>query len=94
MRVEQILEGVRDLAEGALTSYLSAINNRMNEVMKAMSVVAVIFLPLTLIASIYGTNLDFSPFGIEFEQGFLLMLGVMLGIAAGLILFFQRRGWF
>ena len=94
VRVEQILEGVRDLAEGALTSYLSAINNRMNEVMKAMSVVAVIFLPLSLIASIYGTNLDFSPFGIEFEQGFLLMLGVMLGISAGLILFFQRRGWF
>ena len=94
VRIESLLEGLRDLADSALNSYLSSVNNRMNEIVKALSVVAVIFLPLTLIASIYGTNLDFSPFGIEFEQGFLLMLGVMLGIAAGLILFFQRRGWF
>jgi len=94
VRVEEMLDGLRDVADSALSSYLSAVNNRMNEIMKAMSVVAVIFLPLTLIASIYGTNLDYSHFGIDFEYGFYLMLGVMAAIAAGLIVFFRKRGWF
>ncbi|HLF72599.1 MAG TPA: magnesium/cobalt transporter CorA [Dehalococcoidia bacterium] len=94
VRVEEMLDGLRDLADGALSSYLSSVNNRMNEVMKAMSVVAVIFLPLTLIASIYGTNLDFSPFGIEFRQGFLLMLGAMIAVAAATFGYFRYRGWF
>jgi len=94
VRVEEMLDGLRDIADSALSSYLSAVNNRMNEVMKALSVVAVIFLPLTLIASIYGTNLDYSHFGIHFEYGFYLMLAVMAAIAAGLIVFFRKRGWF
>ena len=95
VRVEEMLEGLRDLADGALSSYLSATNNRMNEVMKAMSVVAVIFLPLTLVASIYGTNLDYTPWGLPgLAGGFFVMLGVMLLIAGGLVLYFRRRGWF
>ncbi|HLF80077.1 MAG TPA: magnesium/cobalt transporter CorA [Dehalococcoidia bacterium] len=94
VRVEEMLEGLRDLADSALNTYLSATNNRMNEVMKAMSVVAVIFLPLTLIASIYGTNLDLSPLGVEFKHGFLLMLGSMVAISAVSIYLFHKRGWF
>lgn len=94
VRVEEMLEGLRDLADSALSSYLSATNNRMNEVMKAMSVVAVIFLPLTLIASIYGTNLDLSPFGLHSDQGFLIMLGSMFLVSGVNIYLFKRRGWF
>jgi magnesium transporter len=94
LRVEAMIDGLRDLADTALSSYLSAVNNRTNEIMKAMSVVAVIFLPLTLIASIFGTNLDYSLFGASFKAGFYLMLAVMLAIAGGLILYFRRRGWF
>jgi magnesium transporter len=94
VRVEQMLEGLRDLADGALTSYLSAANNRMQEVMKALTVVAVIFLPLTLIASIYGTNLDYSPFGLTLDAGFFIMLAAMLLIAIGMVAYFRRRGWF
>jgi magnesium transporter len=95
VRVEEMLEGLRDLADSALSSYLSAVNNRMNEVMKAMSVVAVIFLPLTLIASIYGTNLDFTPWGLPgIDGGFALMLASMVAVAAGLISYFRSRGWF
>jgi magnesium transporter len=94
VRVEQMLDGLRDLADGALTSYLSAANNRMQEVMKALTVVAVIFLPLTLIASIYGTNLDYSPFGLTLDAGFFVMLAAMLMIALGMVAFFRRRGWF
>jgi magnesium transporter len=89
-----MLEGLRDLADSVLNSYLSAVNNRMNEVMKALSIVAVIFLPLTLIASIFGTNLDYSPHGIEFEWGFYLMLGAMALVAGALVGYFRYRGWF
>jgi magnesium transporter len=94
VRVEEMLDGLRDIADGAMSSYLSALNNRMNEVMKTLSVVTVIFLPLTLIASIYGTNLDYSPFGIDFQYGFFLMIAGMAAIAGALIVFFRKRGWF
>jgi magnesium transporter len=94
VRVEQMLDGLRDLADGALTSYLSAANNRMQEVMKALTVVAVIFLPLTLIASIFGTNLDYSPFGLTLDAGFFLMLASMLLITVAMVAYFRHRGWF
>jgi magnesium transporter len=94
VRVEELLDGLRDLADSALSSYLSVVNNRMNEVMKAMSVVAVIFLPLTLIASIFGTNFDYSVFGFTLPGGFIYMLLAMGLITAVQIYLFRRRGWF
>lgn len=94
VRVEEMLEGLRDLADSALNTYLSSVNNRMNEVMKTLSIVAVIFLPLTLIASIYGTNLDFSPGDLELKGGFFVMLGAMVVIAGGLVAYFRYRRWF
>ena len=94
VRVEELLDGLRDLADSALSSYLSVVNNRMNEVMKAMSVVAVIFLPLTLIASIFGTNLAYSAVGVSLKGGFVWMLVFMAVITAVQIYFFKRRGWF
>lgn len=95
VRVEEMLEGLRDLADGALNSYLSSVNNRMNEIMKALSVVTVVFLPLTLIASIYGTNLDFTPFGLPgLEGGFIWMLTAMLVLAVALVAHFRHRNWF
>jgi magnesium transporter len=93
VRVEEMLEGLRDMADSALNSYLSSVNNRMNEVMKTLSIVAAIFLPLTLIASVYGTNLDLSP-GVEFRYGFQLMLASMVLVALGLIGYFKYRRWF
>ena len=95
VRVEEMLDGLRDLADGALNSYLSALNNRMSEVMKTLSVVAAIFLPLTLVASIFGTNLDYNPWGLPgFEGGFFLMIAFMLVLATAMILYFKHRGWF
>jgi magnesium transporter len=94
VRVESMLEGLRDIADGSLSSYLSAVNNRMNEVMKAMSVVAVIFLPLNLLASLYGTNLDYSALGLSFRYGFFLLVLSMVALGSSMFLFFRRRGWF
>jgi magnesium transporter len=94
VRIEEILDTTRDVAESVLATYLSAVNNRMNEVMKTLSVVTAIFLPLTLIASIFGTNLDYSSVGVTLTHGFAWMLAGMVGIATAMILFFRHRGWF
>ena len=93
VRVEQLVESVRDLADGVLNTYLSSVNNRMNEVMKTLSVVASVILPLTFIASIYGMNFDNIP-ELEWEYGYFIVLGVMAAIAVGLITFFRTRRWF
>jgi magnesium transporter len=94
VRIEEILDSIRDIADSVLSTYLSAVNNRMNEVMKTLSVVTAIFLPLTLIASIFGTNLDYSTLGVEATHGFLWMLVSMIVITVGMIGFFRHRGWF
>ena len=93
VRVEEMVEGLRDLAESVLNTYLSAINNRMNEVMKVLSIVATIILPLTLIAGIYGTNFENLP-ELGWQWGYFGMLGAMVIIALGLIAFFRWRRWF
>jgi len=93
VRVEQFVESLRDLADGVLNSYLSSVNNRMNEVMKTLSVVAGIFLPLTLIASIYGMNFENMP-ELGWEWGYFGILGVIATVGLGLAALFRRRGWF
>jgi magnesium transporter len=93
LRVEQLVESVRDLADGVLSTYLSAVNNRMNEVMKTLSVVAGIFLPLTLIASIYGMNFENMP-ELGWEWGYFAILGAMAVTGTMLVLLFKLRRWF
>jgi len=93
VRVEQLVESVRDLADGVLSTYLSALNNRMNEVMKTLSVVATILLPLTFVASIYGMNFENMP-ELGWEWGYFGLLGAMAAIAVGLVIFFRMRRWF
>jgi magnesium transporter len=93
VRVEEMVEGLRDLAESVLNTYLSSINNRMNEVMKVLSIVATIILPLTLIAGIYGTNFENLP-ELGWQWGYFGMLGAMAVITLGLIAFFRWRKWF
>jgi magnesium transporter len=94
VRVGETIESVRDLADGALNTYLSSVNNRINEVMKTLAIVAAIFLPLTLIASIYGTNFADTYPQYGWAPGFFVMSAAMGVIAAGLIWFFRWRRWF
>ncbi|MBI2724459.1 MAG: magnesium/cobalt transporter CorA [Chloroflexi bacterium] len=93
VRVDEMIDGVRDLADGALNTYLSSVNNRINEVMKTLAIVTVIFLPLTLIAGIYGTNFRNVPeYGVHY--GYYGMLAGMVLLSASLIGWFKLRGWF
>ena len=92
VRMEGTIEGLRDLNESAISAYLAAVNNRLSEITKALSVTGTIFLPLTLVASVFGTN--FSP---TYEgwgwTGFLGMCAFMLACMGGLGAWFKYRRW-
>ena len=92
VRVADINESLRDLVAGALEIYLTVVSNRMNEVMKVLTLVATIFMPLTLLASIYGMNFRHMP-GLEWRYGYFGLLGLMLASATGMLWWFRRRGW-
>lgn len=94
VRVEEMIDSVRDLGDSALSTYLSSVNNRINEVMKALAVVAVVFLPLTLIASIYGTNFQRTFPEYDWAPGFAGMIASMLLTMAALFGYFHWRKWF
>ena len=93
VRVGEMIESVRDLTDSALNTYLSSVNNRINEVMKTLAIVTVIFLPMTLVAGIYGTNFENVPeYG--WRLGYAGMLAFMALLAGGLIGWFRWRKWF
>jgi magnesium transporter len=92
-RIGDLCEGYRDLLGGALEAYLSMVSSRLNEVMKVLTVISTIILPLTLVAGIYGMNFRHMP-ELEWRHGYLVALSLMAAIALGMIAFFRRRGWF
>ncbi|MFM2062346.1 MAG: hypothetical protein RLZZ507_2016 [Cyanobacteriota bacterium] len=98
VQVMDMVETYRELASGLMDVYLSAVSNKMNEVMKLLTVVSSIFIPLTFVAGIYGMNFNTekSPYNmpeLNWYWGYPLCLGLMGVIAGGLIFFFWRRGW-
>ncbi|HBL25875.1 MAG TPA: magnesium and cobalt transport protein CorA [Acidobacteria bacterium] len=98
IQVIDMIETYRDLASGLQEAYLSSISNRMNEIMKVLTIISTIFIPLTFIAGVYGMNFDpkVSPWNmpeIEWFWGYPFSLGLMAVIAGGLVIFFRRKGW-
>ncbi len=93
VRVDMALEELREDAEVALGTYMSALNNRMNEVMKVLAVVGALALPATVITGIFGTNFDDIP-GLHSNWGFAAMLAAMAAMAGSMAYIFHRRGWF
>ncbi|NJN20944.1 MAG: magnesium/cobalt transporter CorA [Leptolyngbya sp. RL_3_1] len=94
-----MLETYRELASSLMDVYLSSVSNKMNEVMKTLTVISTIFIPLTFVAGIYGMN--FSPSAspwnmpeLNWYWGYPGVWLLMIAIAAGLFYFFWRRGWF
>ena len=99
IQVIDLVETYRELTSGLMDVYLSAVSNKMNEVMKLLTVISTIFIPLTFVAGVYGMNFnpDASPFNmpeLNSYWGYVICWGVMIAIAFSLILFFWRRGWF
>lgn len=99
VQVMDMVETYRELTSGLMDIYLSSVGNKMNEIMKLLTVISTIFIPLTFIAGVYGMNFNTekSPLNmpeLNWYWGYPLCLAVMLAIAIGLVFFFWRRGWF
>jgi magnesium transporter len=99
VQIMDMVETYRELTSGLMDVYLSSVSNRMNEVMKFLTVISSIFIPLTFIAGIYGMNFNTekSPFNmpeLNWYWGYPFCLALMVAIASGLVYFFWRRGWF
>ena len=93
IQVIDTIEACRDMISGMIDIYLSSISNRMNEVMKVLTIFAAIFIPLTFIAGVYGMNFKYMP-ELEWHYGYFMILGLMVAIAGSLIIFFKRKKWF
>ena len=98
IQIIDTIEVYRELASGLMDVYLSAVSNKMNQVMKLLAVISTIFIPLTFIAGIYGMNFntDASPWNmpeLDWYWGYPLCLAIMLAIAIMLVIYFGRQGW-
>lgn len=92
LQISELIESYRELAAAVNNTYLSAVSNRTNEVMKVLTIMASLFIPLTFIAGIYGMNFEYMP-ELKVRWGYFAAWGAMLTTAAGMLIFFYRRGW-
>lgn len=93
VRIQDLSESIRDIVSGALDIYLSSTSLRLNEIMKALTIVSTIFLPLTFLAGVYGMNFRYMP-ELAQQWTYPVLWGIFFTIGAGMIFFFKRRGWF
>ncbi len=98
IQIMDILESYREMAGGLAELYMSGQSNRMNEVMKVLTVIATIFIPLTFIAGVYGMNFDPAASPLNMPElgwywGYPAAIAAMLLVTAGMLFFFRRRRW-
>jgi magnesium transporter len=93
MRIQEMSENIRDIVSGSLDIYLNSTSLRLNEIMKALTIVSTIFLPLSFVAGNYGMNFKFMP-ELNWPLGYVMVLGIYLAIVVGMLSFFRKRGWF
>ncbi len=98
VQILDLIEAYRDTTSGLLDVYLSSVSNRMNDIMKVLTIIATIFIPLSFITGVYGMNFDTdkSPWNmpeLDWYYGYPLALGLMLAIAIVMLIYFRRRNW-
>ena len=100
VQIMDLIESYRDVVSGLTEMYLSSVGMRTNEIMRVLTVISAVFIPLTFVAGIYGMNFDNAdgkmPFNMpELHQpwGYLACIGIMVAIAIGQLLFFKRKKW-
>jgi magnesium transporter len=91
-QIVELIDSSREMASDLAEAYLSNVSHRTNEIMKVLTLMASIFIPLTFVAGIYGMNFEYMP-ELHSRNGYFLVLGVMACLAAGMTFFFRRRGW-
>jgi magnesium transporter len=92
VQIVDLVESFRDLGSGLMDVYLSSVSNRLNEVMKVLTIIATIFIPLTFITSIYGMNFDHMP-ELHWRYGYPVVLLACTLVAAAMLWYFRRNGW-
>ena len=91
-RLANLAESTRDLAGSTIETHLALVNNRMNEIMKILTIMSSIFIPLSFIAGIYGMNFEYMP-ELSWRCGYPMMWLVFILVGGGLLMFFRRRKW-
>jgi len=93
VQIIDTVETYRDMISGILDIYLSSVSNRLNEVMKVLTIIATVFIPLTFIAGVYGMNFKYMPeLGLRWSYPLLWL--IMIAIGGTMLLYFRRRRWF
>ena len=92
IQVIDTIETFRDMLSGILDVYLSSVSNRMNEVMKVLTIIATVFMPLTFLAGVYGMNFKYMP-ELEWHWGYFMIWGIMLAIAFSMLVYFRKKKW-
>lgn len=91
-QITDVLDSYRDQINGLMDVYYSIVNNRMNSVMKTLTVFSAIFMPLTFIVGVYGMNFDNMP-ELHTRDGYFWVMGIMFTTAFAMLFYFHRRGW-
>lgn len=86
-------DSYREILSDQLNIYHTTISSKLNDIMKFLTIFSVIFIPLTFIAGIYGTNFDYIP-ELSYQNSYFIMWGVMVIVALGMLFYFRRRNWF
>ncbi len=92
IQVSENVEIYRDMIWGLMDMYMTTISNKMNEVMKMLTIIATIFIPLTFLAGIYGMNFENIP-ELKYKYGYYIFWCVLIGIFISLIIYFKRKKW-
>ncbi len=92
IRVMDTVETSRDLLSGMLDIYLSSVSNKMNDIMKILTIISTIFIPLSVLSGIYGMNFRYMP-ELEYPLGYPLLMLSMLVIGTGMLIYFRRKRW-
>jgi len=93
LKLSDMIESNREMTADIRDSYLSLNSNRMNNIMKTLTVITTIFMPLTFLAGIYGMNFEFMP-ELKLRHGYFLALAAMGAIGSGMYWWFRKKGWF
>jgi magnesium transporter len=91
-QVLENIESYRELIASLMDLYLSQVSNKMNNIMKVLTVISVIFMPLTFVAGIYGMNFDDMP-ELHWRYGYPVVWGVMIALVIGMLIGFRKKGW-
>lgn len=92
IQVSENIDIYREMIWSLMEMYMTTISNRMNEVMKVLTIISTIFIPLTFIAGIYGMNFKYIP-ELEFQYGYFVLWGVMIAMFIALLFYFKRKKW-